>query len=154
MVMGDITAAVSIISLCFSLSVHTTPTLNSFKITELCVLKSLPTHEQLLGTSVSLIFQQYKLNLINKHDMRNTLLHISESHRIHWEHSGILRNHLRERVRKPIQSDMMIKMASVYDDGKRKKVKESVDDRFHYMSIKTSVKYRICFTLTTTATVH
>lgn len=47
---------------------------------------------------------------------------------------------------------MMIVMARVYDDGEKKKEKESVDDRFHYMSVKTSVKYRIRFSLT--ATIH
>lgn len=38
--------------------------------------------------------------------MRNTLLHISEHH-IRREHSGPLRSHLREHVRKPIQCDMV-----------------------------------------------
>lgn len=36
---------------------------------------------------------------------------------------------------------MTIKMARVYHDGEKKKEKESVDDRFHYTSVKTSVKY-------------
>lgn len=89
---------------------------------------------------LSLIFQQYKLDLINKHDMRNTWLHISESHRTHWEHSGILRNHLRDRVGKPFQSDMMVMRAET-------------SLLTNCLTLKHLVKYRICFGLSA-ATVH